>query len=47
MRHLDAEEQHMKAMGYPKLQHRVLYNGLMDGLSNLIEKAIDSYIGLG
>lgn len=45
--HFDTEEQHMKAIGYPKLiQHRELHNGLISGLNNLIEKPIDSYIGL-
>jgi hemerythrin len=45
--HFDTEEQHMKAIGYPKLeQHRELHNGLITGLNNLIEKPINTNIGL-
>ena len=45
--HFDTEEQHMKAIGYPKLeQHRELHNGLISGLNNLIEKPINTNIGL-
>jgi hemerythrin len=37
----------MKAIGYPKLvQHRELHNGLIGGLNNLIEKPINTNIGL-
>jgi hemerythrin len=45
--HFDTEEQHMKAIGYPKLeQHRELHNGLITGLNNLIEKPIATNVGL-
>jgi len=45
--HFDTEEQHMKAIGYQKLQqHRELHNGLITGLNNLIEKPINTNIGL-
>jgi len=45
--HFDTEEQHMKAIGYTNLeQHRELHNGLISGLNNLIEKPIDTKIGL-
>jgi hemerythrin len=45
--HFDTEEQHMKAIGYPKLeQHRELHNGLISGLNNLIEKPINTNLGL-
>jgi hemerythrin len=45
--HFDTEEQHMKSLGYPKLeQHRELHNGLISGLNNLIEKPINTNIGL-
>jgi hemerythrin len=45
--HFDTEEQHMKAIGYPKLeQHRELHIGLISGLNNLIEKPINTNIGL-
>ncbi len=45
--HFDTEEQHMKTIGYPKLeQHRELHNGLVTGLNNLIKKPFDTNIGL-
>jgi hemerythrin len=45
--YFDTEEQHMKAIGYPKLeQHRELHNGLITGLNNLIEKPINTNLGL-
>lgn len=45
--HFDSEEQHMKAIGYPKLeQHRELHNDLITGLNNVAKKPIDTVAGL-
>jgi hemerythrin-like metal-binding protein len=45
--HFDTEEQHMNAIGYQKLeQYRELHNGLISGLNDLIEKPINTNMGL-
>jgi hemerythrin len=45
--HFATEEQHMKAIGYTKLEkHRDLHNELISGLNKLIEKPIETQVGL-
>jgi hemerythrin len=44
--HFDTEEQHMKVIGYPKLeQHRELHNDLISGLNDLVKKPINTDVG--
>jgi len=45
--HFDTEEQHMKSIGYPKLEHhRELHNGLISGLNDLTGTPIDTAAAL-